>query len=247
MSQRQIGQFGHRFFTTFQRFISQPSQCRQTSSCRSTSSAGAYKLPTQSHHRRRASTSSSAIQDNSSSLSPHNHYFLFPSTLPEGPPPKGPFPIDIPTLRREFLQLQARAHPDRHQGADKKRAEGTSALINEAYKTLSSPLLRAQYLLSLNGIEVAEDETAKVDDPELLMEVLEAREAIEGAQEEAEVENLKTENEQRVVEAEKLLGGLCEEGLWDEAKSEAVKLRYWVNIREALNSWEKGQPVVLQH
>ena len=175
------------------------------------------------------------------------HYTLFPTTLPRGPPPNGPFIVDVPTLRREFLQLQARAHPDRHQGPDKARAEGTSALINEAYKTLSSPLLRAQYILHLNGIDVAEDETAKVDDPELLMEVLEAREAIEGAEEEAQIEKLKEVNEERVKESEGVVGDLCEKGLWEEAKSEAVKLKYWTNIREALHGWEKGKPIVLVH
>lgn len=57
-------------------------------------------------------------------------------------------------------------------------------MINEAYKTLQDPLKRAQYLLSLRGIDVAEDERLKVEDPELLMEVLEVRENIEAAQEE---------------------------------------------------------------
>lgn len=175
------------------------------------------------------------------------HYTLFPSTLPKGPPPAGPFPIDTRALRREFLQLQTLAHPDRHTGSDKARAEGTSALINEAYKTLSSPLHRAQYILSLNGIDVAEDETAKVDDPELLGEVLDAREVIEGAEEEEELAELRMQNEERIRASENSLGDLCERGDWGRAKEEAVRLRYWVNIREALNGWEKGAPVVLVH
>lgn len=127
------------------------------------------------------------------------------------------------------------------------RAEGTSALINEAYKTLSSPLLRAQYLLHLNGIDVAEDETAKVEDPELLMEVMETREAIEEAKEEEDVERLKEVNLQRVEESEKVLGALCERGEWEEAACTAVKLKYWANIKQALDDWEPGKPVVLVH
>ena len=134
-----------------------------------------------------------------------------------------------------------------HSGANKARAEGTSALINEAYRTLSSPLLRAQYLLQLNGIDVAEDETAKIDDEELLMEVLEAREVIEGAEEEEELDGVERENGARIETTEASLGKLCEKGDWEAAAKEVVRLKYWVNIREAIRGWEKGKPVVIHH
>lgn len=179
--------------------------------------------------------------------SPQTHYDFFPNTLAEGPPPTGPFHIDPRELRKEFLQLQAVAHPDRHPAALKTRAEATSARINEAYKALLNPLLRAQYLLSLRGIDVAEDETAKVEDPELLMEVLDAREEIENAQEEAELEELKSVNNERIEESEKVLDTAFREDNIDVAKGEAVRMRYWVNIKESLDNWERGKPVVLVH
>lgn len=150
-------------------------------------------------------------------------------------------------LRREFLQLQSIAHPDRHPQHLKTRAEATSARINEAYKTLQNPLLRAQYLLSLRGIDVAEDETAKVDDPELLMEVLDAREEIENAGEEEELEELRRVNEERIEGSEGVLDRAFKEDDLVAAKEEAVRLRYWVNIRESLDAWERGKPVVLVH
>ena len=86
-----------------------------------------------------------------------------------------------------------------------------------------------------------------MDDPELLMEVLEAREAIESAETEEEVEELMEGNSERVARTEETLAGLCDEGRWDEAREQAVRLRYWINIREALQAWEKGKPVVLVH
>lgn len=134
-----------------------------------------------------------------------------------------------------------------HPQADKKRAEALSARINEAYKTLQNPLLRAQYLLSLRGIEVAEDETAKVEDPELLMEVLEAREQIEEAESEEDLVEMKTVNEERIRASEEVLENAFKEDDIEAAKSEAVKLRYWINIKESIDGWEKGKPVVLQH
>lgn len=129
----------------------------------------------------------------------------------------------------------------------KNRAEAASSLINEAYKTLQNPLLRAQYLLSLRGIDVADDETARVEDPELLMEVLEMRETIEAVEEEAELQPLKQENERRIKESVKILDAAFKADDMETAKEEAVKLRYWVNIKDSLNAWERGKPVVMIH
>ena len=181
------------------------------------------------------------------SLAPQTHYEMFPETLGSGPPPSGPFNIDLRQLRKEFLRLQAIAHPDLHQGANKMRAEGLSARINEAYKTLQNPLLRAQYLLSLRGIEVAEDETAKVEDPELLMEVLEMRETIEGAESEEELMPLKETNNRKIDRSVEALDEAFKADDVSAAKDEAVRLRYWINIKDSLDSWEKGKPVVLTH
>ena len=127
------------------------------------------------------------------------------------------------------------------------KAQALSARINEAYKTLQNPLLRAQYLLSLRGIEVAEDETAKVDDPELLMEVLDARERIEEAESEEDLVEMKEENGERIEASVKTLEEAFEKDDVATAKSEAVKLRYWINIKESLDNWEKGKPIVLEH
>ncbi|KAI9694406.1 MAG: hypothetical protein M1822_000022 [Bathelium mastoideum] len=175
---------------------------------------------------------------------PKTHYDLFPTTLPTGPPPSGPFILDARALRKEFLQLQAKAHPDLHATEDKARAEATSAYINEAYRTLLNPLLRAQYLLSLRGIDVANDETAKVDDPELLMHILELRERVEEAQSEEEIAEMKQENEARIADSENALDRIFKDDQrMEDAKQETIKLRYWTNVRESLDAWEKGKEV----
>ncbi|KAI4609807.1 hypothetical protein J4E80_008453 [Alternaria sp. BMP 0032] len=218
----------------------------------------AYRISPQTIARRFQSSSSSSnkvekpfeTQQSSiaqSSQVPQTHYSFFPNSLPSGPPPEGPFAIDLSALKKEFLQLQARAHPDLHPQADKKRAEALSSRINEAYKTLQNPLLRAQYLLSLRGIEVAEDETAKVEDPELLMEVLDARESIEEAESEEDLVEMRERNEERIAESTEIIDKAFKRDDLEAAKSEAVKLRYWVNIKESIENWEKGAPVVLQH
>ncbi|CBX95797.1 hypothetical protein IAQ61_004629 [Plenodomus lingam] len=213
------------------RTSSQPSY-RRFQSTRTTPNARETALDTQSAQ---------------STSAPKTHYEFFPKSLPHGPPPAGTFDIDLSALKKEFLQLQARAHPDMHAQSDKKRAEALSSTINTAYKTLQSPLLRAQYLLSLRGIETAEDETAKVEDPELLMEVLEARELIEEAEKEEDLAGLREENEQRIKESVAKLGEMFSKEDWEGARGEVVRLRYWSNIQESIEGWEKGKGVVLNH
>lgn len=94
---------------------------------------------------------------------------------------------------------------------------------------------------------MAEDETAKVDDPALLMEVLDTREEIENAEEEEQLDEMKVVNDERIGASEAVLDKAFREDDLVLAKEEAVKLRYWVNIKESLDGWEKGKPVVLVH
>ncbi|MCJ1485803.1 hypothetical protein MMC06_005978 [Schaereria dolodes] len=231
------------FLTAFQKYITLNTSTLSNPSCalRYTRLLGSSSrsIP------RRHATSSSPPRNEA--LKPNTHYELFSKTIPSGPPPQGPFTVDVRQLRKEFLQLQAQAHPDRHQGVNKAKAEGASSRINEAYKTLQSPLLRAQYLLSLRGVDVAEDETAKVEDPELLMEVLEMRENIEATEDESEVELMKEANDAKIAESVRILDVAFKANDIDGAKEEVVRLRYWMNIKESLDAWESGKPVVLVH
>lgn len=71
-------------------------------------------------------------------------------------------------------------------------AQTQSSYLNKAYNTLKEPLARAQYMLALNGVEVSESES--LEDPELLMEVMEIREEMEEAESEEDIERLKIEN-----------------------------------------------------
>ena len=94
---------------------------------------------------------------------------------------------------------------------------------------------------------MAEDETAKVEDPELLMEVLEMRENIEAAEDATNLEPMKEENDKKIEHSVTTLDQAFKNDDIDAAKEEAVRLRYWINIKESLDAWEKGKPVVLVH
>jgi molecular chaperone HscB len=171
---------------------------------------------------------------------PQIHHDFFPETFPSGPPPKTPFSPDLKKLRKEFLQLQGKAHPDLAPEGQKRHAEALSARINEAYKALQDPLKHAQYLLSLHGIDV-EDESAKLSGGELLMEVMEAREAVEEAADEEELAQLKEANDARIAESVRILNEAFAREDWEGAAREAVRLRYWKNIDESIHGWEEGK------
>jgi molecular chaperone HscB len=109
-------------------------------------------------------------------------YFTFFSL-----PPK--LHLDTSALEKAFYTLSRKLHPDRF--ASKPLAEQAAALaessrLNDAYRTLKDPILRTQYLLTLEGIQLEEQSKAateaarttgvekkQVVPPELLEEVFE--------------------------------------------------------------------------
>lgn len=200
-----------------------------------------------------------------------NYYTLFPKTIPHGPPQKtSPLPdssqlsdrdpsratfyINPRDLRKEFLQLQSRHHPDKYPAGSvaHRRAYALSTLLNNAYRTLADPLLRAQYLLQmLYGIDVTnEDNSAHPSDPETLMLVMEAQEELEKASGEdghLVVQRLREENKARIRESEKVLESAFQAGDAERARDESVKLKYWRSLEGGLQDWEPGKEVRLTH
>src|ERR1700761_4324981 len=97
--------------------------------------------------------------------------------------------LDVIALEKQFYAMSRRLHPDRFASkplAEQEAALAQSSLLNDAYRTLKDPILRTQYLLSLQGVELEEQSKAATDaarasgvekkqvvPPELLEEVFE--------------------------------------------------------------------------
>jgi molecular chaperone HscB len=97
--------------------------------------------------------------------------------------------LDTVGLEKQFYALSRKLHPDRFASkpvGEQEAALAQSSQLNDAYRTLKDPILRTQYLLKLEGVELEEQSKAATDaaratgtekkqvvPPELLEEVFE--------------------------------------------------------------------------
>ena len=97
------------------------------------------------------------------------------------------FTLDEVALQRNYIRAQQQSHPDRLVGKpDNERAVAIQHAmdVNDAYEALKDPLKRAQHLLELRGIFVNSEDDTLQPSAALLMEVMEMREQLMGAQDE---------------------------------------------------------------
>ena len=89
--------------------------------------------------------------------------------------------LDSKDLESRFYALSKQWHPDRFArgGPEQRRiSENATATLNDGYRTLKEPVLRAEYLLKQRGFDVEGQKSSNVP-PELLEEVFELNMALE--------------------------------------------------------------------
>lgn len=143
-----------------------------------------------------------------------NHFQLF--DLPET------FAIALSTLETQYRQLQASAHPDRYVTAtasEKLQSMQLATLANEAYLTLKNPAKRAQYLLTLKGIDsMSESNTSMPMD--FLMQQMQWRESLEEASVAKDIATLDALHDEMQAESSQLSAALAD--LMDNKKDYAA-------------------------
>jgi molecular chaperone HscB len=102
--------------------------------------------------------------------------------------------LDLVALERTFYAQSRKLHPDRFAHLPKpaqQAALAASSELNDAYRTLKSPIARTEYLLSLHGVKLEEQSRAATDaakasgqekqvaPPDLLEEAFELNMALE--------------------------------------------------------------------
>lgn len=170
-----------------------------------------------------------------------------------GLPPS--YDVDVPSLEKQFRDLSLQLHPDRFAQAEARERrlslEQTTAL-NEAYKTLKDPIRRAFYLLKLNGVDLdREDAGAQKDMPlEFLEEVMELREALDGAMEakdltraQAMAVDVAARQKQALAEATEQLrslkGPAADAGAVKKASHALGRVRYFTRFLEQVEAFEE--------
>ncbi|CAD6886440.1 unnamed protein product [Tilletia controversa] len=165
--------------------------------------------------------------------------------------PQNGWGVDEKDVKSTWRKLMGGTHPDRMAGrSEEEQAEAAqqSTVVNRAYETLFNPLLRAQHLLERHGI-TSSDEAEGLDDPDLLLQVMEFRERLEEASSESEAAEVRADNREHLEHTLTALGnafGASPPDL-EQARKLTIELRYWLNIDKAAREWAPGARVELQH
>jgi molecular chaperone HscB len=93
------------------------------------------------------------------------------------------FDVDLRAAEKNHRELSRVLHPDKYASGtatERRDALTKAADVNEAWRIVRDPVRRAEALFTLAGVAVGETNEPKPD-PELLMDVLEKREALADA------------------------------------------------------------------
>jgi len=155
------------------------------------------------------------------------------------------YQLDREQLDRNWREAQAKVHPDRHAGAsdaEKRVVLQWASRVNEAYRVLRSPLLRARYLCELAGHDIqAENNTAMA--PAFLMQQMEWREELDEAKADSSGEQLATldarlDTASREMSAD--LGRLLDAETVDYGAA-VSRVREWMFIERLIEEVEAAQ------
>ncbi|XP_065359910.1 iron-sulfur cluster co-chaperone protein HscB [Calliphora vicina] len=147
------------------------------------------------------------------------------------------FDLEAQALTKRFRQLQTVVHPDKFSNKTSREQTNSadwSSLINKAYKTLSVPIDRGQYLLELNGLQIPQDNS--VLNKEFLMEMMERNEEVEDATTKNELNAINDRLTQELQEKVVSLGNAFSENNLEMAKSLLVEMKYLISIQKTIKN-----------
>ncbi|MFS9380101.1 co-chaperone HscB [Citrobacter sp. ANG330] len=154
------------------------------------------------------------------------------------------YQLDTQALSLRFQGLQRQYHPDKFASgtqAEQLAAVSRSATINQAWQTLRNPLTRAEYLLSLHGFDLS-NEQHTVRDTAFLMEQLELREEldeIEQAKDEARLERFIQRVKTMFDSRHQSMVEQLDNETWDVAADTVRKLRFLDKLRSSAEQLEE--------
>jgi molecular chaperone HscB len=152
------------------------------------------------------------------------------------------YDLDLSELERRYRERSREVHPDRFAraaAAERLRALEASSALNDAYRVLRNPTARAEHLLALRGVTVADNEPVPQD---FLLEILELREALaeaKGANDSAGVARMEGEMRARHEASMRRIAELfASGGSLDDIRRELVNLRYFQRFLDEVEGVE---------
>ncbi|MBI3710816.1 MAG: Fe-S protein assembly co-chaperone HscB [Proteobacteria bacterium] len=145
------------------------------------------------------------------------------------------FAVDEAEIDRHYFAAQRLLHPDRfatRTARERAISQSQAVSLNEAYETLKDPLMRANYLLKLKGIDVNPDGCNTIRDPTLLMEQMEQREALQAAETAEDVARLARGAKDQLEACLKRVAAAFVADDLAVAESETTRLKYLVKLVE---------------
>ncbi|BDU36191.1 co-chaperone HscB [Vibrio nigripulchritudo] len=155
------------------------------------------------------------------------------------------FDLDVTALSTQFRELQRQFHPDKFATSserDRLMAVQKAAQINDAFQVLKQPISRAEYLLSLKGVDIRNEQNT-MQDPMFLMEQMELREALEEIESSSDPESELFDFEKKVSKLyqshlDEMVQSLTEESL-ENAANGIRKLKFIAKLQNEIEQLEE--------
>ncbi len=150
------------------------------------------------------------------------------------------FDIDTNALEKEYQIQISNYHPDKFAtktDKEKTQALQNTSLINSAFETLKSPLLRATYLLELRGINAFDEKDTQMN-MDFLMSQIELREnleLIEANKDELALDDFIDSINQKIKENIEKISSLFNLEKLEEIKNLVRELKFYIQLNVAAN------------
>ena len=149
------------------------------------------------------------------------------------------FALDAADLDRRYFALQRQLHPDRFvtkSARERAISQSQATSLNAAYETLKDPLERAAYLLKRMGIDIDPGDGATINDPALLMEAMEMREALAEARDAAAIATVAGAAEAHRKQALAAVAAAFAAEDRDAARTAVLRLKYLTKMEDEIRA-----------